>query len=111
MSFHHLTYELPADQLADPRISQFLLVLGFREVVPLEPAPWPLRWFRSQDHIYLHLVGRDAVALGLGHFCVEVAQEVYDGLRAGEWCTRDSGSGRIWLEAFGLRVEVRPYGD
>jgi hypothetical protein len=111
MSFAHLTYEVAADEIRDPRIKQFMLVLGFREVTPREPAEWPLRWFRSADHIYVHLVGRNAVEMGLGHFCVEVAQEVYDGLRESDWCARDSGSGRIWLEAFGLRVEVRPYVD
>lgn len=107
----HLTYEIAAADLDSPMLKQFMMVIGFREVEPAEPAPWPLRWFKCGGHITLHLVGREAVPLGLGHFCVEVAQEVWEGLRLSDWCSRDSGSGRIWLEAFGLRVEVRPYVD
>jgi hypothetical protein len=109
--FNHVTYELLASDLAKPELAQMMNVIGFREVEPAEPAPWPLRWFRGNGGPYIHLVGRLKVPMGLSHFCVEVAQEVYDGLRKSAWCTRDSGSGRIWLEAYGLRVEVRAYVD
>lgn len=109
--FNHLTYEVPILHLTNPDLTQMLLVIGFREVEPEEPAPWPLRWFRCQGGPTLHLVGREAVPAGLGHFAVDVAQEVWDSLARSPWCTRNSGSGRLWLEAYGLRVEVRPYGQ
>jgi hypothetical protein len=109
--FHHLTYEIDMADLHEEGLEEMLRILGFREVEPGEPAPWPLRWFKDVNHTTLHLVGRDTVPLGLGHFCATVPRHVWDGLRRREWCTRDSGSGRIWLEAYGLRVEVRPYAD
>lgn len=107
---NHVTYEVPRYAVVEaPGIALFLGKLGFNEVVVKEEAEWPVRWFTS-GAFNLHLVGRDHQSIGLGHFCVEVRPETFEELRRSPECSRDSGSGRIWLRAYGLRVEVRPNG-
>jgi hypothetical protein len=107
---NHVTYEVPRRAVVEvPGIALFLGKLGFNEVVVREEAEWPVRWFTSGS-FNLHLVGREYQPVGLGHFCVEVRPETYAELRLSPECVRDSGSGRIWLQAYCLRVEVRPNG-
>lgn len=112
MIIQHVTYHVTPDAL--DAIHQPLRLLGLQEVEPddhydLQPG-YRVRWFRRAGSPLLHFVtnGDDCVdRLVLGHFCVVVPPEVYERARKSKWCTRDSGSGRIWLCPDNVRIEVR----
>lgn len=110
----HVTIEVM--ELFDPDLPLLFSALGMEEVSPAEHIAdqYNVRWWRHPDGGELHLIQQDkpqATFPGLGHFCVTgVGEEDFDRLRMSDWCTVDSGSGRIWLEAASgaIRVEVHP---
>lgn len=120
----HVTYHVPEGTLADPRLSDFMCLLGLVEVEPRDPFEhdWNVRWWRSSSGVFrlgavsetrVHLVEGvaegfgDCDALALGHFCVRVGAARFETLQKCSYLVRDSGSGRIWLGVSNLRVEVR----
>lgn len=113
---NHVTYHVPAGTLDDPNLSKLMSSLGLEEVDALDPFEhgWKVRWWRAwyrTSKVMLHLVETDdgeQDMLSLGHFCISGNRERYETLKASRWCTRNSGSGRIWLEFANLRIEVRP---
>lgn len=72
------------------------------------------RWFKTPMGMAdVHLVQRQDGARdtdpyrGLEHMCVmNVGEEAYGKCASSPLCARESGSGRLWLETCGLRVEV-----
>jgi hypothetical protein len=115
----HVTYHLSRDELGYTALAEIMELVGFEEVKPNDPFEhgYEVRWFRPTraDEPYATIVHFVAYEdgwnrLGLGHFCVEVGRERFEECRKSDYCVRDSGSGRIWLEYDGgrLRIEIRP---
>jgi hypothetical protein len=119
----HVTYHLSSAALGYPQLSEIMGLLGFEEVEPTDPFEhgYMVRWFRRIDPVgrkgfwelpLIHFVADGNsldVSLGLGHFCVTgLGEEGYKRACASDYCARNSGSGRAWLEYDRLRVEVRP---
>jgi hypothetical protein len=126
VTVNHITYQLSPEALGYSCLDELMELIGFEEIEPGESVPegWSIRWFADKergDHNciapVLHFVAcrirwtyrYDSVALGLGHFCVRVGTR-YEECRRSDYCVRDSGSGRVWLEYDNkrLRIEVRP---
>jgi hypothetical protein len=117
---NHITYEVPRYTLDDDTglIDFFDACLGFEEMEAKDKYEhdYKVRWFRDEDGNQIHLVENSephmkppmpVFPLGLGHFCVFVSPERFDYARKSRWLTRDSGSGRIWLEMGVIRAELR----
>jgi len=110
----HVTVEVM--DLNDPDLPLFFSALDLLEVEPAEEIAetYNVRWWEDEDGKQIHLIQQDKPQVtfpGLGHFCIKgVGAENFDRLRESEWCTVDSGSGRIWLETASgaVRVEVHP---
>lgn len=110
---NHVTYQLTPEGLKS--IGGLMSVLGFQEVEPDDPFEhgYDVRWFKRAAPPLIHFVSEAMSArrpwpnLGLGHFCVMVSPEVYKRCAGSAYCSRNSGSGRIWLEWDKVRVEVR----
>lgn len=124
----HVAYTVHS--LADPEIHELMVeLLGFEE---FEATPdyrarfmqgHKARWFRlpgtslssATFGAAVHLV-EDSTGLGLlglaerglEHVCFHVGPDRYEKCSESRLCVRNSGSGRVWLEACGLRVEVHP---
>lgn len=114
----HVTYEVPKNTLARDVIAKhlddFFSYLDMEEVeadIKIEGEGWVVRWYEDGEGIQVHLVegeGKIQRDLGLSHFCVVVAPELFARAKASRYLERDSGSGRIWLAGpLKLRVEVR----
>lgn len=123
MSLDHITYHIEGGKLGDitaddDELGDFMKLIRFREIAVDDhfEHDWKVRWFLpvfSQPSWTpaIHFVETDEGEqdiLSLGHFCVAVSEACMDQARASKWLTRDSGSGRVWLEYANLRVEVRP---
>lgn len=119
---NHVTIHLTPEALGYSILDEIMEeLLGFREIEPDDPFEhgYNVRWFQLIEALgdpglpVIHFVAsRDYEPppnLGLGHFCVVVAPDRFEACRKSDWCERDSGSGRIWLEANEgrLRIEVR----
>lgn len=116
MMINHITYHVSINALQD--IHEPMKLLGFQEVPPdddydLQPG-YVVRWFRRAGSPLVHYVAYEGYGdqqqgdqLDLGHFCVVVPPDVFERARKSKWCTRDSGSGRIWLCPDNVRIEVR----
>jgi hypothetical protein len=122
---NHVTYQLSWEALAYTGLAEIMELIGFEEVEPTDPFEhgYEVRWFqperpslRSGRHAatVIHFVADGVaqdLALGLGHFCVAgLGVDRYTACCASDYCVRESGSGRAWLEYDGgrLRIEVRP---
>lgn len=114
----HVTYQVPYGALSRDQIGEFFRLLRMKEVEPdghIE-KDWKVRWFEDDEGFQVHLVEPENnqlqpqdVNLALGHLCVLVTGADYDLASQSILCTRNSGSGRIWLDGpCGLRAEVRP---
>ncbi len=111
----HVTYQVPRGWVGFTEWERFFGLLGMEEVKPDKAieGEWEVRWFKHLgDDFAVHLVETEARCYpqGLAHFCVVGvgAMRFYSAKRS-DWCERDSGSGRIWLNGpCGIRVEVRP---
>lgn len=131
MYVDHITFHLSRDELGYTVLAEIMELVGFEEVEPDDPFEhgYNVRWFRRVEGAWasgiplgspslqkapkIHFVADGAsldVKLGLGHFCVVVGRERFEACRRSDYCSRDSGSGRCWLEYNGgrLRIEVRP---
>jgi hypothetical protein len=118
---NHVTYHLSREALGYSCLEEIMVdLLGFREIEPDDPFEhgYQVRWFQLIEALgdpglpVIHFVAhgdRDPYRLGLGHFCVVVAPDRFEACRKSDYCARDSGSGRIWLEYDNcrLRIEVR----
>jgi hypothetical protein len=113
----HVTYEIPLGHLNDPHWDEFFGYLGMTEV---EPDPvieknWRVRWWTDSHGTLVHIVEGDLMGFsacrGLGHFCIEVDENIYQLLKDSEWREQiGSGEQRIWLGGpSGIRVELRPH--
>lgn len=96
------------------------------ERIPVEedvPDDWRVEWWKSPDGFVLHLVEvpgfPTGANLGVGHICICVGNRTWEHFdRSNDYVERNSGSGRIWLNCRGIRIElrsedreVRPTGD
>jgi hypothetical protein len=117
----HVTYHLSQEALGYTCLGEIMELVGFEEVEPNDHFEhgYQVRWFRPTraDEPYatlIHFVAggpNEHAALGLGHFCVaRLGVDRYTACCASDYCVRESGSGRAWLEYDGgrLRIEVRP---
>lgn len=132
----HITYHVPPGTLGDPDVNpelqQFMNSLGLYEIPANDKFEhgWRVRWWKasSPPNFFivrtapaLHLVegetknpndplGLDGRGdqLVLGHLCISGNLARFEALKTSKWLTRNSGSGRIWLQFANLRVEVRP---
>ena len=122
---NHVTVHVPPETLNDPALLTFMTMLRMEEVKPDDPFEhgWEVRWFKNKAaeppaQTYLHLVAGEHMnhhgfvqdVLCLGHICIDAVEVdmVRQIARQMGWLERDSGSGRIWLNFYNLRVEVRP---
>jgi hypothetical protein len=112
MTVDHVTYEVLESDLNDPDLAAFMFLLGFAEIEPDAKIEknWKVRWFIDSVGFTIHFVAGSRRHIGLGHFCIHrVGTNKFGKLRKSHRCTRDSGSGRIWMDGpAGIRVEVRP---
>lgn len=119
----HITFHVKPDVLPLTTLLEFWEDLGFTEVRPDDPFEhgYEVRWFMPNPKYHglakpmvhcvslglgaqMHRVGFAA----LGHICVVLPGLLFDEVRQGPFCTRDSGSGRIWAEhGTAIRVECR----
>lgn len=122
----HVTFEVWEDSIRSGNLHRFMHSLGLYELKVTEDVPdgWNVSWYTdglggSNPARILHFVEvppgerdqpNESPYLGAGHFCVEVDRDTFQLHRAGPFTERDSGSGRLWLRAYGLRVEVRVAG-
>lgn len=116
---NHVTYHLSRDALGYTCLDEIMGLVGFEEIKPDDPFEhgYQVRWFYdtyTSEIPYIHFVADGAaqdLGLGLGHFCVAgLGAEQFERCRRSDYCVRDSGSGRCWLEydSGRLRIEVRP---
>lgn len=128
---NHITYHLSKEAIGYSSLEEIMNLIGFEEFEPNDPFEhgYDVRWFRMpvqpdspvwiMTQTVVHFVADDTPesamnaynGLGLGHFCViGVGKKRFDRIRKSDYCPRDSGSGRCWLEYDNgrLRIEVRP---
>lgn len=113
----HITYHVGESALSKGgSLELFLSGLGFQEVHVDEAVErdWTVRWWEfpePDNDKCLHLVavpGKLVGSLGYGHLCIGASERVYEHFeKSGDWVERDSGSGRLWLNCEGVRVELR----
>jgi hypothetical protein len=115
----HVTYHLSQEALGYICLGEIMELVGFEEVEPNDHFEhgYQVRWFcdtQTSALPFIHFVAggpNEHAALGLGHFCVAgLGADRYAACCASDYCVRESGSGRAWLEYDGgrLRIEVRP---
>ena len=127
----HITVQIEKRWLHSMELDAFLTALGFMEIDAFEEIKegWDVRWFihhypsswqspmqpiSSVPKPELHLVADDdwpdKPVPALSHFClVGVGSATFEMARESEWNEHDrEGSGRTWLNFYGLRIEVRP---
>jgi hypothetical protein len=104
----------PGDLLA-----HFWADLGFTEITPDDPFEhgFDVRWFNAVPGLHgvvkpvIHCVASSQpprAGTDLGHIAILLPPIVYDAVREGRFCQRDSGSGRAWVGLDTIRVEIRP---
>lgn len=114
----HVTVHIPEGSLDGDDLPAFMALIGFREIPArdtLYEHDLKVRWFVpvhvGVEPVKLHFVETDNGEhdiLAYGHFCVKMPKDRIRALSSHRLCTRDSGSGRIWMEYANIRVEVRP---
>lgn len=114
----HVAYSVPDVQ--DPDLAElFTRVLGWQEFEADEAyqqafmrGQYTARWWCNGSETDVHIVEDPMLApanRGLEHMCIkDVGDEAYERCLGSRLCHRASGSGRCWLVACGLRVEVHP---
>lgn len=115
---HHVTYHVPEKVLQGPDLSRLMNEIGFVEIPANDKFEhgYNVRWFKASGagigHPPVHFVADDSGLGGnlrLGHLCVSgVGLKKFEELARSHYCSRNSGSGRIWLELPSIRIEVRP---
>lgn len=129
----HVTFEVWDEAIRSGNLENFLTRLGLKQIDVQEDVPvgWNVAWYtdafidrspKDGSTVYsriLHFVEvppgdrmhpNESPYLGAGHFCVDVPYQMYKELEGTDWVERNSGSHRLWLRAYGLRVEVRVLG-
>ena len=101
----------------DPDLAAMMTLLGFQQFQASESyeatfmrGQYRATWWCNGGSTDVHLVAGEAPAdRGLEHLCVMgVGEDTFESLKDHPACVRESGTGRLWLEAMGLRIEVHP---
>lgn len=113
----HVNFQVPEVIVHTQDMTEFMTMLGLREVPPQELGDdqYVVRWWEDDRGMRVHVVGRgsEILTMGYGHLCVRLPLAAWQQCKDSTWCIRANPTSllnRVWLYGpGGIRAEVQSY--